>query len=79
MINHDQAVPSQIVERPGVSLLKAGEQIVAANDAVALLRPAAATTVNYYFPIEIEVLGASAAKAIADEFEALHRNINATA
>lgn len=78
MIDHEPPAPSQVVEKTGLAVVKAGERIVAAEDAVASLRPAAATTVNYYFPIEIEVVGTSAAKALAEQiWEALQRDIGA--
>ena len=76
MAEHDPTVPSQVVDQSGLAVVQAGEYIVSAKDAAALLRPAPAATVNYYFPVEIEILGASTAKAIAEQIhEALQRDI----
>jgi hypothetical protein len=73
--NRDQEPTSQIVARSGVTLVKEGERIVAAGDSVALLHPGAAV-VNYYFPVEIEIVGAAAATALAEQLcEALQRDI----
>ncbi len=68
----------QFVERTGLALVHEGERIVAAPDAVAALAAAPAQIVNYYFPVEIEVVGAGGAEALAEQiYDALQRELGA--
>jgi len=54
----DQPAPgSQIVERTGLALVHEGERIVAAPGSAAELVATSAQVVNYYFPVEVEVIG----------------------
>jgi hypothetical protein len=71
-------VDSQFVERTGLAVVHEGELIVAAPDATAMLTAAPAQIVNYYFPVEIEVVGAAGADALAEQiYDALQRELNA--
>jgi len=45
------------VERTGIALVHEGEYIVPAAGSEAVLSPAAGAVVNYYFPIQVEVVG----------------------
>lgn len=51
--------PGDRVERTGIALVHEGEYIVPAMGSEARLTPAAGTgpVVNYYFPVEIELVG----------------------
>jgi hypothetical protein len=71
-------VDSQFVERTGLALVHEGELIIAAPDATAMLTAAPVQVVNYYFPVEIEVVGAGGAEALAEQiYDALQRELNA--
>jgi hypothetical protein len=71
-------VDSQFVERTGLALVHEGELIVATPDATAMLTAAPGQIVNYYFPVEIEVVGAGGAEALAEQiYDALQRELNA--
>ncbi len=58
--------PPQRVERTGIALVHEGEWIFPQEDSTARLAPASQRVVNYYFPVEIEVIGGGAA-AIAEQ------------
>jgi hypothetical protein len=69
---------TQLVERAGIALVHEGERIVAATDAAAMLVGAPAQVVNYYFPVEVEVIGAGGAEALAERiYDALQRELRA--
>ena len=68
----------RLVERTGIALVHEGERIYAPEPATALLTPEADKVVNYYFPVEIEVLGLGSADAIAESiYDALQREFSA--
>ena len=48
---------AQRVERTGLALVHEGERIFPAEDSAGRLGPLAPSVVNYYFPVEIEVIG----------------------
>ncbi|MFE5813187.1 hypothetical protein ACFQ6S_07270 [Streptomyces sp. NPDC056479] len=52
-------LPGERVERTGIALVHEGEYIVPAPGSEAVLSPAAGTgpVVNYYFPVEVELVG----------------------
>jgi hypothetical protein len=69
---------TQLVERTGIALVHEGERIVAAADAAATLVGGPAQVVNYYFPVEVEVIGAGGAEALAERiYDALQRELRA--
>jgi hypothetical protein len=72
------AEPPRRVERTGIALVHEGERIFAPEPATALLTPEGDKVVNYYFPVEIEVLGLGTAEAMAERiYEALQREFSA--
>jgi hypothetical protein len=72
------ASDSQLVERTGIALVHEGERIVAKADAAATLAAAPAQVVNYYFPVEVEILGVGTADALAQRvYDALQRELRA--
>jgi len=75
----DQPAPgSQIVERTGLALVHEGERIVAAPGSAAELVATSAQVVNYYFPVEVEVIGVGTAEALAERiYDALQRELRA--
>jgi hypothetical protein len=76
----DQQRPTfepQVVQRSGLALVHEGERIYAAEDAAASLAPLA-NVVNYYFPVEIEIVGAGSADELAERiYAALQRELSA--
>ena len=65
MINRDETpapgpraepVP-EVVERTGLAVVHEGERIFPARGSTAVISPLAPAAVNYYFPVEIEVVG----------------------
>ena len=75
MINREQQPLSHTVERTGLAVVHEGERIVAAADSAAVLR-SATTVVNYYFPVEVEIVGADAADSFTEQLcDALQRDI----
>jgi hypothetical protein len=75
----DRPAPgSQIVERTGLAVVHEGERIVVAPDSAAQLVAAPAQVVNYYFPVEVEVLDVGTAEALAERiYDALQRELRA--
>jgi hypothetical protein len=69
---------AQIVERTGLALVHEGERILAPMEAAARLVAAPAHVVNYYFPVEVEILGVGTADALAERiYDALQRELRA--
>jgi hypothetical protein len=69
---------AQLVERTGLALVHEGERIMAPAEAAARLVAAPAQIVNYYFPVEIEILGVGTAEAMAERiYDALQRELRA--
>lgn len=71
--------PSQpdIVETSGLALVQAGERIFPDADSAAKFA-AAPNVVNYYFPVEIEVIGPGTQEAFAETiYDALQREFSA--
>jgi hypothetical protein len=69
---------AQIVEHTGLALVHEGERIVAPADAAARLVAAPAQVVNYYFPVEVEILGVGTADALTERiYDALQRELRA--
>jgi hypothetical protein len=70
--------PPQVVKRTGLAVVHEGERIFAAAAAQAEMRVSGANVVNYYFPVEIEVVGAEAGDALAESiYDALQRELSA--
>jgi hypothetical protein len=69
---------SHIVDSTGLAVVHKGESIVATPDAAAKLVAAPAQVVNYYFPVEVEVVGVGTAEALAERiYDALQRELSA--
>jgi hypothetical protein len=69
---------AQIVDRTGLALVYKDERIEAPTDAAARLVTAPAQVVNYYFPVEVEILGVGTADALAERiYDALQRELRA--
>ena len=45
------------VDRTGLALVHEGEYIVPATGSEAVISPGSAPVVNYYFPVQVEVVG----------------------
>jgi hypothetical protein len=56
----------EAVEKSGLAVVTAGDRIFPASGSTAVMAPLAPSTVNYYFPVEIEVIGGGLA-ALADQ------------
>ncbi len=67
----------QLVGRTGIALVHEGERIYPPQGSEALLSPMSESVVNYYFPVEIEVVGAGVDKLAEQIFEALRLHIEA--
>jgi hypothetical protein len=64
----------QRVERTGIALVHEGERIFPTEDSMAGIAAMSTGIVNYYFPVEIEVVGG--AERMAEEiFDALRMHI----
>jgi hypothetical protein len=74
--------PGERIERTGIALVHEGEYIVPAAGSEALLTPTADTgpVVNYYFPIEVELVGdvddALVQRVVAQVFAELDRELS---
>src|SRR5262249_10747174 len=67
---------SQVVERTGLALVHEGERIYPSEDSTATLTPMV-NVVNYYFPVEIEIVGEGAADKLAEQiYAALQREFS---
>jgi hypothetical protein len=70
------------VERTGIALVHEGEYIVPAAGSEALLTPTASAgqVVNYYFPVEVEIVGdvedAVVQRVVAQVFAELDRELS---
>jgi hypothetical protein len=67
----------QRVERTGIALVHEGERIFPADDSIAPLEALPANAVNYYFPVEIEVVGGQMDALAEQIFDALRLHIEA--
>ena len=68
----------QVVQRTGLALVHEGERIFPAEDSAAKLAAGDANVVNYYFPVEIEIIGAGTPEDFAERiYDALQREFNA--
>jgi hypothetical protein len=67
--------PPRRVERTGIALVHEGERIFPAEDSAAGLATTSAGVVNYYFPVEIEVVGGDAERIVEEIFDALRMHI----
>jgi hypothetical protein len=79
-MNGDSGTPPEVqrVERTGLALVHEGERIIAADEALAALTPAGGAIVNYYFPVEVEIIGAGTADALAEQiYAALQQELDA--
>lgn len=76
--DEDSKNQAQIVERTGLALVHEGERIFAAPAAEAVFLPAGTNVINYYFPVEIEIIGADAGEALTESiFDALRQELSA--
>ena len=68
----------QVVLRTGLALVHEGEQIYPAEDSAAKLVAGDAQVVNYYFPVEIEVVGTGTLDELTENiYDALQREFSA--
>jgi len=67
----------QRVERTGIVLVHEDDLIFAAEDSKAALAAMQGGVVNYYFPVEIEVIGGDAERVAEEIFAALRMHIEA--
>lgn len=67
----------QRVERTGIALVHEGERIFPAEDSAAAIAASKAGVVNYYFPVEIEIVGGGAERMAEEIFDALRMHIEA--
>jgi hypothetical protein len=67
----------QRVERTGIALVHEGERIFPADDSIAPLETVPAAAVNYYFPVEIEVVGGNVDALAERIFDSLRLHIEA--
>jgi hypothetical protein len=67
----------QRVERTGIALVHEGERIFPAEDSAASLAAMQGGVVNYYFPVEIEIVGGGAERMAEEIFDALRMHIEA--
>jgi hypothetical protein len=65
----------QRVERTGIALVHEGERIFPAEDSAAGLAGLQGGLVNYYFPVEIEVIGGGHERMAEEIFDALRIHI----
>jgi hypothetical protein len=78
MANEKKPDQPEVVERTGLAVVHKGQRIFPAEDSAAKLVPSEANIVNYYFPVEIEVVGAGTPEAFAEMiYDALQREFNA--
>jgi hypothetical protein len=78
MIDKNLPKQPQIVEKTGLALVHEGEKIYAEEGSAAILTAAGPNVVNYYFPVEIEVIGPGTAEALAEMiYDALQHELNA--
>jgi len=74
--------PGERVERTGIAVVHEGEYIIPAAGSEALLTPMAGTgpVVNYYFPIEVEMVGdvgdSVVQRVVAQVFAELDRELS---
>jgi len=68
----------QRVERTGLALVHEGERIIAADKAQAVLAPTGGSIVNYYFPVEVEIIGVGTTDTLAEQiYAALQQELDA--
>ncbi len=81
MISNNNPTPSsgaRRVERTGLAVVHDDEMIVPAEGSEAVLAQTGANVVNYYFPVEIEIIGAGTAEEWAqDIYAALQQEFSA--
>jgi hypothetical protein len=74
----DADATPQRVERTGIALVHEGERIYATEPGKALFAAEGGQVVNYYFPVEIEIVGPGSPEALAERiYEALQRELGA--
>lgn len=67
----------QRVERTGIALVHEGERIFPAEGSAAGIAATPAGVVNYYFPVEIEIIGGGVERMAEEIFDALRMHIEA--
>jgi hypothetical protein len=77
---NEQVSEPELVESDGLAVVHKGESIFPAEGMAATLTSMGGTVVNYYFPVEIEIIGVGTANALAEEiYAALHQGLDALA
>ncbi len=75
-----QGLESELVEEDGLAVVHKGQRIFPAEGMAATLTSMGGTIVNYYFPVEIEIIGAGTANTLMEEiYAALHQGLDALA
>ncbi|MBV8092933.1 MAG: hypothetical protein JO110_06820 [Acetobacteraceae bacterium] len=78
MPDDQTAAPApQRVERTGLALVHEGERIYPAEGSAAVLSGLGPTVVNYYFPVEIEIIGARMEALLEEVYGALRLHFEA--
>jgi hypothetical protein len=67
----------QRVERTGIALVHEGERIYPAEGSAAVLGTLGPAVVNYYFPVEIEIIGAGMDAMLEEVYGALRLHFEA--
>lgn len=68
----------KVVEKTGLAVVHEGEKIYADEESAAIIATAGPNVVNYYFPVEIEVIAPGAPEEFAEMiYDALQREFNA--
>jgi hypothetical protein len=67
----------QRVERTGIALVLEGERIYPAEGSAAVLGTLGPAVVNYYFPVEIEIIGAGMDAMLEEVYGALRLHFEA--
>jgi len=79
-MNGENEQTPQHVESTGLAVVHEGERIFPAEGMAAALTPLGAAIVNYYFPVEIEIIGAGTANTLAEGiYAALQQGLDALA
>jgi hypothetical protein len=74
----DRSSQPEVVLRTGLALVHEGERIYPAEGSAAKVVPAEGNVVNYYFPVEIEVIGSGTFEELTEQiYDALQREFSA--
>ncbi len=75
-----QVSEPELVESDGLAVVHKGERIFPAEGMAATLTSMGGTVVNYYFPVEIEIIGAGTTTTLEEQiYAALQQGLDALA